>query len=105
MSVVDSQKLISLREKLEKNIDENGKLKEQIAKEEKRLKDKEKRENEKWWKDLSKGMETLLISLYGQEYKVKISREEILSILTEHLEGCIPASSVSEDDPGADNWQ
>lgn len=85
--MVDSARLNSLKEKLAKNVDENGKLKEAIAKEEHRLKEKEKRDNEKWWKELSKGMEQLFLMRFGPDYKELVDMENIISILEADLGG------------------
>ncbi len=87
MAVIDSARLNSLKEKLAKNVDENGKLKEAIAKEENRLKEKEKRDNEKWWKELSKGMEQLFLMRFGPDYKELVDMENIISILEADLGG------------------
>ncbi len=80
-----SEKLVSLKGKLSKSLAETGLLKEAIAKEENRLKEKARRDNEKWWKDLSKSLEQFLIHEYGPTYKNTVSKEMILSAVKEYL--------------------
>ena len=81
--MADKDRLNSLKERLVKSTDEAARLKEAIAKEEKRLREKAKRENEKWWRDLFRKQEAFLIECYGNEYKTTVTQELLMEILTE----------------------
>lgn len=79
--MAEKDRLTSLKERLLRSEDEMVRLKEAIAKEEKRLRDKAKRENEKWWRDLSRKMETILLERYGGDYKTMVHPEMLLDII------------------------
>ena len=79
--MAEKDRLTSLKERLLRSEDEMVRLKEAIAKEEKRLRDKAKRENEKWWRDLSRKMETILLERYGGDYKTMVHPEMFLDII------------------------
>lgn len=83
--MAEKDRLLSLRERLTKSEDETIRLKEAIAKEEKRLREKEKRENEKYWRDLSKKIEVILVSEIGSDYKSSVSPEMILEMIKQGL--------------------
>ncbi len=79
--MADKDRLNSLKERLVKSTDEAARLKEAIAKEEKRLREKAKRDNEKWWRDLSRKQEIFLTERYGNDYKKIVTQELLFEIL------------------------
>jgi biopolymer transport protein ExbB/TolQ len=70
--------LDSLKSKMEKKESELSRLKLAIEAEEKRVKEKNRKENEKWWRDVSRQMEKRLIDLYGTEYKEVVLQSDLV---------------------------
>lgn len=83
---MENEKLNGLLSKLEKKKNEVGKLEAAITAEKKRMKEKERRDTEKWWRDVSREMEQIVRGIYGDAYKDTIEKELLIGFVRKGFE-------------------
>ena len=84
--ILENDKLVKLSEKLTKAKEQVRKLEQQKAEIEKRERERQERERDRWYRGLSKGLDTVLIQLFGAQYREIVTQEKIIALVRERAE-------------------
>lgn len=77
-----ANRLENLKNRQKKKEDELTKLRVAIDAEEKKVKEKERKDNEKWWREVSREAEKVLTAKYGPDYKKLINKSDLVSFIS-----------------------